>query len=80
MTLNLQIFLHSRNQQQNDPTKQQLNIETTRSHLKKKIPTTRESQSKAIKSQNHLNQEQKNGHPVLEAVHATSGPAHIKFL
>ena len=80
MTLILQIFLHCRNQQQNDTTKQQLYIETTRLHLKKKIPATRKSQSKAIKSQNHLKQEQKNGHPVLEAVHATSGPADIIFL
>jgi hypothetical protein len=54
--------------------------ETTRLHLKKKIPTTRKSRSKATKSQNHLKKEQNNGQLVLVAVDATSGPAHIKFL
>jgi hypothetical protein len=66
MTLILQIFLHSRNQQQNDTTKQQLYIETTRLHLKKKISTTKKPQSKAIKSQNHLKQEQKTDTPSLK--------------
>ncbi len=38
--------------------KQQLYIETTRLHLKKKIPTTRKSWSKVIKNPNQLNKEQ----------------------
>ena len=79
MALILRIFLHPRNQQQNDTTKQELYIETSRLHLKKKIPTTRKSQSKSIKSQNHLKKKQNNGQLVLVAVDATSGPAHIKF-
>jgi hypothetical protein len=38
--------------------KQQLYIETTRLHLKKKIPTTKKSQSKVIKNPNQLKKEQ----------------------
>jgi hypothetical protein len=39
-------------------TKQQWYIETTRLHPKKKIPTTRKTQSEVIKSPNHLKKEQ----------------------
>ena len=80
MALILQIFLHSRNQQHIDTTNQQLYIETTRLHLKKKIPTTRKSQSKSIKSQNHLKKKQNNGQLVLVAVDATTGTPHKIFV
>jgi hypothetical protein len=62
--------------QTKEPTVQKI----THLHLKKKVPTTRKSRSKATKSQNHLKKEQHNGQLVLVAVDATSGPAHIKFL
>ena len=39
-------------------TKQQWYIEITRLHLKKKIPTTRKTQSETIKNPNHLKKEQ----------------------
>jgi hypothetical protein len=59
MALILQTFLHSRTQQQDEnKTKQQWYIETTRVHLKKKIPTTRKTRSETIKSPNHLKKEQ----------------------
>jgi len=80
MALILRILLHSRNQQQNDTTKQQSYIQTTRLHLKKKIPTTKKTLSKAMKSQNHLKKEQNNGQFVPVAVDATTGASHIKFL
>jgi hypothetical protein len=59
MALILQIFLHSKNQQQDDTTRATITrLETTRLHLKKKIPTTRKSRSEVIKNPNQLKKEQ----------------------
>jgi hypothetical protein len=49
MALILQMFLRSKNQQQNDTTKQQLYIETTRLHLKKEDPNNKEIPVKSNK-------------------------------
>jgi hypothetical protein len=46
-------------------TKSSIKEETTHLHLKKKIPTTTKSRSKATKSQNHLKKEQKTDTPSL---------------
>jgi hypothetical protein len=63
-----------------EQTNPSIKEEAIRLHLKKKIPATRKSRSKATKSQNQLKKKQNIGQLVLVAVDATSGPAHIKFL
>jgi hypothetical protein len=59
MALILQMFLRSRNQQQDEANQSNNGIWKPPVYtLKKKIPTTRKTQSKVIKSLNHLKTEQ----------------------